>query len=143
LAEVRAVTVTQKEIEAKISTDLWNYQMHWAQKRDVYGELIRLLGALRSTYTTLAVRIQNDALYPDVLATCNTLHDELGRQESLARIFANQDCTDALAAYYRGRNVPNVATTEWAQREIAALTTAMVEVVAAARTDLLAQQTAH
>jgi hypothetical protein len=38
LAEVRAVTITQKEIEHKLAGDLWNQQVLWNQKRDIYGD---------------------------------------------------------------------------------------------------------
>lgn len=40
LAEVRAVTITQKEIEAKLAGDLWNRQMLWNQKR---GHICRIV----------------------------------------------------------------------------------------------------
>jgi hypothetical protein len=40
--QVRAVTTTTKEIEAKISGELWDKQRHWEAKRD------SLLGTVKS-----------------------------------------------------------------------------------------------
>src|SRR5580700_7756163 len=40
LAEVRAVTIIQKEIEAKLTGEQWDRQMRWNQKRDLYIDLL-------------------------------------------------------------------------------------------------------
>jgi hypothetical protein len=47
VVEVRAVTVTQKEIEAKISGEMWERQWRLNQKRDVYARLLESMSELR------------------------------------------------------------------------------------------------
>ena len=49
--QVRVVTTTAKEIEAKISDELWNRQKRWELKREVLFEASRSL--LRSTRPSL------------------------------------------------------------------------------------------
>lgn len=44
--QVRAVTQTTKEIEAKISDEVWNRQKRWEIKRDAIFEVVRALGDL-------------------------------------------------------------------------------------------------
>jgi hypothetical protein len=61
LKQVRAVTTTTKEIEAKISTEVWDRQKRWEMKRDVLFEatkrLVELEKALMKLETTFdAVR---------------------------------------------------------------------------------------
>jgi uncharacterized protein YoxC len=46
--QVRVVTTTTKEIEAKISTEVWDRQKRWELKRDVLFEAIKRLGSLRN-----------------------------------------------------------------------------------------------
>jgi hypothetical protein len=46
LKQVRAVTTTTKEIEAKISTDVWDRQKRWEMKRDVLFEAMKSMGAV-------------------------------------------------------------------------------------------------
>jgi hypothetical protein len=51
--QVRAVTTTTKEIEAKISTDVWDRQKKWEMKRDVLFEATRRLGAFGDALVSL------------------------------------------------------------------------------------------
>jgi hypothetical protein len=51
--QVRAVTTTAKEIEAKISTDVWDRQKHWEMKRDVLFEATKRLGELNDALVGL------------------------------------------------------------------------------------------
>jgi hypothetical protein len=44
LAEVRAVTIAQKEIESKISGEMWQRQWRLNQRLDIYSRLLRALG---------------------------------------------------------------------------------------------------
>ena len=44
--QVRAVTQTTKEIEAKISDDVWNRQRKWEIKRDLLFSLVKGLSAM-------------------------------------------------------------------------------------------------
>jgi hypothetical protein len=50
VAEMRAVTIAQKEIEAKLNGDQWDRQMRWNQKRDIYGLLLKSLYEIQSIY---------------------------------------------------------------------------------------------
>jgi hypothetical protein len=60
LAEVRAVTIVQKEIESKLSGDLWDRQTRWNQKKDLYGELLGLISKLSDSCAGLrAVQSSN------------------------------------------------------------------------------------
>jgi hypothetical protein len=43
VAEIRAVTMTQKEIEAKISGDMWDRQWRLDKKLDAYGRILRAI----------------------------------------------------------------------------------------------------
>src|SRR6516162_1998823 len=49
LAEVRAMTITQKEIEAKISGEVWDKETQWKGKRDAYAGLIKVASLLVGT----------------------------------------------------------------------------------------------
>jgi hypothetical protein len=37
---MRTVTTAQEEIKAKISGELWDRQMVWNQKKDLYGDIL-------------------------------------------------------------------------------------------------------
>lgn len=45
--QVRAVTTTTKEIEARISTDVWDRQKRWEMKREVLFDGTKRLGAIQ------------------------------------------------------------------------------------------------
>lgn len=53
LADLRAVTTTTKEIEAKISGDLWDQQKKWELKRDTLFEVTRCIFSLQEGLTAL------------------------------------------------------------------------------------------
>lgn len=61
--QMSAVTQATKEIEAKISNDLWERQRKWDVKREALFETIKTLGtvqdALRTVYSTLQARAQS------------------------------------------------------------------------------------
>lgn len=67
--EVAAVTKTAKEIEAKISSDVWDRQKRWELKREVLSEATRkasqLNDTLRTLHTTLHL-VRNDPFPDDV-----------------------------------------------------------------------------
>jgi uncharacterized protein (DUF885 family) len=58
--QVRAVTTATKEIEAKISHDLWDRQKRWELRRDALFELMKRLGALKDSLTELISVHQTD-----------------------------------------------------------------------------------
>src|SRR6266849_5900863 len=51
--QVRTVTTTTKEIEAKISSGVWDRQKRWETKRDVLFEATRRLGAIEDSLMSL------------------------------------------------------------------------------------------
>jgi uncharacterized protein YoxC len=51
--QTASLTHTAKEIEAKISGDLWDRQKQWELKRDVLFELARKAGTLNTRFTHL------------------------------------------------------------------------------------------
>ena len=51
--QVAAVTKTAKEIEAKISTEVWDRQKQWELKRDVLFEVVKTIGDLSDKLTAL------------------------------------------------------------------------------------------
>jgi hypothetical protein len=62
LEQVRAVTTATKEIEAKISTTVWDRQKHWEIKRDVLFEAARRLAAVEDSlmYLNNAYRVDKE-----------------------------------------------------------------------------------
>ena len=64
LAEVRAITATQKEIEAKISGDLWMRQWRLNQTRDAYVGLLRALSGLLGAHADRTVMLKRGAAMP-------------------------------------------------------------------------------
>jgi hypothetical protein len=68
--QVRAVTTATKEIEAKISTEVWGRQKRWEMKRDVLFEATKrlaavqeALGNLNVTFATARKSPQGDAAW--------------------------------------------------------------------------------
>lgn len=55
LEQVRAVTTTTKEIEAKISTDVWDRQRRWELKRDVLFSATKGIAAIEDSLVDLNV----------------------------------------------------------------------------------------
>ena len=58
--QVRAVTMATKEIEAKVSSDVWNQQKRWELKRETLFEATKRLaeieGALAGLYSMMQVK---------------------------------------------------------------------------------------
>jgi hypothetical protein len=53
--EVRAVTTTTKQIEAKISDEVWDRQKRWELKRDLLLEAIKRIAVVKDALTSLHV----------------------------------------------------------------------------------------
>jgi len=51
--QVRAVTRATKEIETKISDEVWDRQKRWEMKRDVVFELVRRSGNVKDALTSI------------------------------------------------------------------------------------------
>jgi hypothetical protein len=118
LAEVRAVTITQKEIEQKISGDLWDRQVIWNQKRDMYAQIIKSGYDLSAAYNwvSIAMKSKNEAKaaalrshadqqVTEWLTKANEVLGEQTKAFALARIFGSPGCIAALEAYVRQGDV--------------------------------------
>ncbi len=58
--QVRAVTTTTKEIEAKISNEVWDRQKRWELKRDVLFELVKTIPGAFDALTSLHSIFQSE-----------------------------------------------------------------------------------
>ncbi len=73
--QVRAVTQTTKEIEAKISSDVWNKQKQWEMKREV------LFSAAKSI-----VDLDNGLLALDSLLRVDDPNGDHGQKQGIKRL---------------------------------------------------------
>ena len=151
LAEVRAVTITQKEIEAKLVGDYWQRQTNWTQKRHIYGSLLSQTRNLQSLYRMIPTYIQLNAgtesaeVKYDVTNRLN-LHlkkiceamEKFSHASSLAKVFASQECGRVLDQEALSK-LPEVSVSspEWALAEAANFDRLMVQLIVAAKSDLL------
>lgn len=139
LAEVRAVTITQKVIEAKISGELWNRQMLWNQKRDFYLELLRRLGDLTDHCRAVRVVLKlNKAPEVAEWSRIAVSLSETARMLAVARIFANKACYDAMVEYLPvlTKAPDDVLGMEWLEKLDANLSALIAELIFAAKADL-------
>jgi len=117
LAEVRAMTITQKEIEAKVSNEALDRQWIWNQKRDLYTKVVDVGQRLTEHYGDLAdavsveeQRIAHQKLDADL--------SELYRLSAFATIFGTQDCCKALRQFFsqEAEQASQEVTKHWAVR---------------------------
>ena len=111
LAEVRAVTITQKEIESQLSGQLWSRQVLWSEKKLIYAEVLnRIHDATRSCHNLLLIydSIQREQLArnADIEAVIRrelnayaTAETELIRLSSLVQLFAREETASLLLSY--------------------------------------------
>ncbi len=136
LTEVKAVTASQKEIEAKISDRVWERQWRLNQKRDAYVGLLNAFTELGSIYAKMQLALRGlanedythvDAQIPDLLAGVD-------RAVSFARLFVSPEALAAVEAYRR-HVIPGDRSAR-ADAGRAAVREAEASIVAAARADL-------
>jgi hypothetical protein len=65
--QVRVITTTTKEIEAKISTDVWNRQKRWEMKREVLFLAAKRLAALDDALIDYALALDRIRSLKDVV----------------------------------------------------------------------------
>ena len=109
LAEVRAVTITQKEIEHKLGTEFWHTQMQWNEKRDMYVRLIRATLDIQNVYSAFPFAdagdddlLANPYLAPALkllLTNLATKQPILYEVFAIAAIFGSRGCNDAISVY--------------------------------------------
>ena len=83
--QVSVVTQTTKEIESKISGELWDKQKHWEMKRDVIFEMSKKMSAVDDA---LASMYSTHNFYR-TLAQSGQMVDSFMKSESLAKASAN------------------------------------------------------
>jgi hypothetical protein len=111
LAEVRAVTIAQKEIESQLSGALWSRQALWNEKKLLYAEVLnRIHDATRACHSLLQIynSIQREQVAPDAnieavirreLNGYATAETELIRLSSLVQLFAREETALLLVSY--------------------------------------------
>jgi hypothetical protein len=131
LAEVRAVTIATKEIEAKLTGEQWDRQMRWNEKRNTYTALLKAKDDLANALGPLAdiIKIYEEApggadkqtrLNKMVaqFAKVNDAQQSFTSAYQLAVIFTNAECNTLLVTYVSGRSMATPVTVEWAQEEL-------------------------
>jgi len=151
LVEVRAVTSTQKEIEARISGDLWNRQAQRNEKKTVYGDLLmRIHEATRACQNLAhwrdfmskglhweAPQFDMDATIRTELGNYEAAETELIRLAALVSIFARQDSSDLLTDYLKqNRRIDFASTVDVIKQQRNQLTSLSEQIVASAKVDL-------
>ena len=89
LDQVRAVTTTTKEIEAKISGQMWDRQKRWEVRRDILFEAAKGLGKIKDALSELVA-----AYRTDFEANLQGNYERTQR-----RIKYNQELLDAAASF--------------------------------------------
>lgn len=148
LAEVRAVTITQKEIEAKLSGELFNRQMQLNQKKDIYGQLLKAtqefasncrilptIRRLRDEATTDVSRAHMMQQYTDHLGKATEAQTALNQAFALARIFAGEQCVTLINAY-SFEPLADLESTSGCTEQANRLNILLFGVISAAKTDL-------
>lgn len=102
LAEVRAVTTIQKEIEAKISGDTWNRQYMFQARRDIYADLLFELRDLENTTLKLLAEtpLQRQRVVMSGFEDSNACLKKLWRLAGLSRVLLSKAANDALDEFF-------------------------------------------
>jgi len=104
--QVRAVTITAKEIEANISDRSWNRQKHWEMKREAIFSVMASLGRADETLHTLALAAKalNESKEPGFLRVaeqearheCYHEIEDFDMKRALALIVCGKEMNDTL-----------------------------------------------
>jgi hypothetical protein len=129
LAEVRAVTITQKEIEAKLSGEQWDRQIRWNQKRDLYVNLLQNAQDLAQAFGEMpgVLKMQVDPRpefreegqknFTKCLIRLNESLVQFSRNVMLSHIFAMPECFATLTGFLKTRTAANPPDEKWATLE--------------------------
>jgi len=108
LAEMRLVTQTTKEIEAKISDKAWDRQKHWELKRDAVYAVMQALGKADETlhFASVAEVESRKAADPnryrettsDAWINFYSAIDDFDQKRALAMIICGKEMNDTLMA---------------------------------------------
>jgi len=119
LLEVRAVTVTQKQIEAKLSGTEWNRQILWNKRAELYSSVMSIVCELEDS--TIKLRILESQILrdPSELQLARdrrlALNLSLRKLEGPMSLFATSAACEALSVYF------DESTPETLDKELAAL----------------------
>jgi hypothetical protein len=83
--QVSAVTQTAKEIESKISGELWNKQKHWEMKRDVIFEMSKKISGVDDALTSM----YSTHMHYRTLAESGQVIDASMKAEALSKVTVN------------------------------------------------------
>lgn len=92
--QVAAITQTTKEIEAKISNEVWNRQRRWEMKRDALVEAMKVLGDVETAMSLLH------------------LSNTGGPKTTLTKEEAAEMWNDALAKFKRSRILASIVCSD-------------------------------
>jgi predicted oxidoreductase len=108
--QMTAVTQATKQIEAKISDEVWNRQRHWEMKREAIVGIIQALLEAGDALQSLAraLRLETDAEGPVTFAEtvsercrkCVSIIDAVNSKRVLALMVCDRDLDQALSDMY-------------------------------------------
>jgi len=111
IAEVHAVTTTTKQIEAKISNEVWDRQKQWELRRDASFAAAKAAGSVKDTLTVMHGILMTDKqnaaqgkpLRPDkqgeAYATFNKACEELDQAFMLVAITCGDDVRNKVGEF--------------------------------------------
>jgi hypothetical protein len=139
LAEVRAITITQKEIEAKISGELWNRQMVWNQRRDAYAGLLKAMDRDMERVSSELAQ-ERDGIAPFRVLTATQLAEnleDLFRCMDLVEIFGGNETPSILAKLHDSLLSEGTNSVERHETALKTLRDARALLIKQAKTDLV------
>ena len=141
VAELRAVTIVQKEIEHKLSGEFWDRQVRWNQRRDAYIEIINSAEELSGLYAVLPGVIEKNALtrLNETLSQIHSAQQRFSRAITVTMLFGTPECALVLKPFSDSRRplLSDPPTADWAKEECNRVASLVAGIVAEARRDLL------
>jgi hypothetical protein len=136
--QVSAVTTVAKQIEAKISNEMWQRQTVRNERKEAYCQVLGILGQMRLAVDTLRVGTTSAAAVA-ASRKLDDLRQELYRAAPCAFMVLNVSANSAYEAYRRiaepALQLDPAAPERW-KREGEAIENAVKELIAAGRADL-------
>lgn len=144
LTEVKAITITQKEIESSLSGDLWNRQMRWNEKRDIYLGIIKEGMALMRQYVAVGVAARTMDANPgsahhsevlrDDFTTFLTLEANYSYSLAAAELFVSEQTAELFKTI--ALVAPASVTYDWAMNEGRKLQEFITKIIELGKVDL-------
>ena len=127
--EVKEVTKAQQDIQSRFAVGLWEYQIRWNQKRDLYATLLGTLTELEHVWQELVKPETPPESVEGLMKTEAQLRDRLHGSVGLARIFLSPAALSSLRTWFE-------FTTQDAAEMYRRIVTTQAELVEAAVSDL-------